>query len=270
MFPGLWSGQEVMFSVSRDVSALRASEEKFARVFRNNPALMAVSTIDEGRYLEVNETFLETLGYARSEVIGATFRDLKAFADPGQRDAMRKAVLEGGSVRNYEVAVRRKDGQIRNGLFSAEMIEIQNERCLLLVLIRKAVDSTREAVGITDPKGVRYYQNPAFTSLFGYSPEELGAPFGPTIIYDDADVAREVFGEVMHGRSWKGETIMVAKDGRRFPAVVRADAIRDDSSAYTRISASEGAARRSGSSCWTRPNAMRGPRRNCSPRSITG
>jgi PAS domain S-box-containing protein len=240
---GLWSGQEVMFGVSRDISALRASEEKFIKVFQNTPAVMAISTIDDGRYQEVNDAFLETLGFAREEVIGKTSRELNMFQDPGQRGVIRKTILETGVLRNMEVVVRRKDGQFRNGLFSGEIIKVQDEWLLLtvmndvtdrkraeeaLLLIRKAVDSTSDAIGIANPNGVHFYQNQALTELFGYTIEEFKASGGPTIVYDDDNVAREVFGAIRQGHSWKGETMMVAKDGRRFPVLLRADAVKDE------------------------------------------
>jgi len=97
-----------------------------------------------------------------------------------------------------------------------------------LFRILKAVESASDAIGISDPCGNHMYQNHAFTSLFGYDVEELHSPCGPVILYDDTGVGREVFETIMGGYSWKGETTMVAKDGRRFPVALRADAIMDD------------------------------------------
>jgi PAS domain-containing protein len=45
--------------------ALRASEERFSKAFRSNPAPIAISTIDEGRYIDANDRFLEMFGYTR-------------------------------------------------------------------------------------------------------------------------------------------------------------------------------------------------------------
>ncbi len=240
---GVWSGQRVLFGISRDISALRRSEEKFARVFQNNPLLMAISTIDEGRYLEVNEAFFHTLGYSKEEVVGATSLELGVFVEPGQRGIIKKTVLETGALRNFETTVRAKDGQIRTGLFSVDLVQVQNRDFLLtvmndvtdrkrveeaLLLVRKAVDSTSEAIGMSDPAGVHFYQNQAFTGLFGYTTGEMCAAGGPVAVYEDARIAREVFDTIMRGRSWKGEAMMVSRTGRHFPVTLSADAIRDE------------------------------------------
>ena len=97
-----------------------------------------------------------------------------------------------------------------------------------LFRILKAVESASDAIGISDPAGIHIYQNNAFTSLFGYNPEELHSPCGPVILYGDIDIGHEVFDTIMRGHSWNGEVTMVAKNGRRFPVALRADAVMDD------------------------------------------
>ncbi len=97
-----------------------------------------------------------------------------------------------------------------------------------LFRILKAVESTGDAIGISDPCGIHIYQNRAFTDLFGYPVEELHSPLGPIILYADQGVGRRVFETIMGGDSWKGEVTMMAKNGRQFPVELRADAIKDD------------------------------------------
>src|SRR5438034_2074542 len=50
----------------------RQSERLFSQVFVNSPQPMSITTLAEGQYLDVNETFLSLLGYSREEVIGQT------------------------------------------------------------------------------------------------------------------------------------------------------------------------------------------------------
>jgi PAS domain S-box-containing protein len=97
-----------------------------------------------------------------------------------------------------------------------------------LFRILKAVESTSDAIGISDPSGSHIFQNQAFNDLFGYQTEELHKPLGPVILYADAGTGHEVFETIMKGQSWKGEITMVAKNGRQFPVALRADAITDD------------------------------------------
>ena len=91
--------------------------------------------------------------------------------------------------------------------------------------IVKAVESSGEAIGISDPQGRHFYQNPAFTRLFGYSAAELGEKGVPETIYLDTEKGRDVFSAIMDGGSFSGEVRMRDKKDREFPVFLRADAI---------------------------------------------
>ncbi|MGA1867676.1 MAG: PAS domain S-box protein [bacterium] len=104
-----------------------------------------------------------------------------------------------------------------------------------LLRIKKAVESSSDAIGISDPNGKHLYQNQAFTELFGYSLEEFDTEHGSSIIYDDTGTAREIFTTIMSGGSWSGELEMVAKDGRRIPVLLRANAVKDKSGEITAL-----------------------------------
>ncbi|HAJ27951.1 MAG TPA: hypothetical protein DCG53_12045 [Syntrophus sp. (in: bacteria)] len=97
-----------------------------------------------------------------------------------------------------------------------------------LIHIQKAVESSSNAIGVSNPQGSHFYQNKAFLDMFEYSVEELNKPLAPVVTYADPEVGREVFETIMQGNPWVGETIMVAKSGRRFPVFLRADAIKDE------------------------------------------
>jgi diguanylate cyclase (GGDEF)-like protein/PAS domain S-box-containing protein len=80
---------------------------------------------------------------------------------------------------------------------------------------------------MSTPDGHHFYQNEAFNRLFGYTLEEVSC-LHPIKLYGNDDVGKKVFETIMAGRSWQGEIEMVAKNGRRFPASLRADAIKDE------------------------------------------
>jgi PAS domain S-box-containing protein len=94
--------------------------------------------------------------------------------------------------------------------------------------IKTAVDATGDAIGMSTADGHHFYQNEAFDRLFGYTVEEVSC-LHPTKLYGNEDVAGEVFETIMSGKSWHGEIEMVAKNGRRFPVSIRADAVKDES-----------------------------------------
>jgi PAS domain S-box-containing protein len=98
-----------------------------------------------------------------------------------------------------------------------------------LVTILKAVESTSDAVGISDAQGRHFFQNQALSNLFGYATaEELQAAGGGPIVVKDPAVAKEMFERITSGKSWAGELEMVTKSGRVFPAYERADAVLDN------------------------------------------
>lgn len=114
---------------------LGASEEKFSRAFHANPTLMAILTIEEGRFLDVNPRFLETLGYSREEVIGRTISDLDLYVDPVQSDAISSQINTTGQVQNIEMKMHRKNGIMIDGLFSAITIDVTGIPRLLTVIL---------------------------------------------------------------------------------------------------------------------------------------
>jgi hypothetical protein len=69
---GTWNGAPAIFGVTKDMSRLKLSEEKFSKAFHANSALMALSCFEDGRYVDINKVFLQTLGFTSDEVIGGT------------------------------------------------------------------------------------------------------------------------------------------------------------------------------------------------------
>jgi len=112
---------------------LRSSEERFFKAFNASPDPMTINRFDDRQYLQVNDSFLRIMGYDRAEVIGHTTLDLNLWADANTRPKLIKKLAEDGKIYKEEVKFRVKSGEVRTGLFSAEIIEIGGERCLLSI-----------------------------------------------------------------------------------------------------------------------------------------
>ncbi|MEN6459924.1 MAG: PocR ligand-binding domain-containing protein [Syntrophomonas sp.] len=112
-------------------AALVQSEKKFSKAFHCNPDLMAISTLAEGRYVEVNNAFLEITGFSRQEAIGHTAQELGIWAVPEERDNLLKLIQEQGNIQGFELDMRLKSGEIRKLCLSGEIIDIDGERHLL-------------------------------------------------------------------------------------------------------------------------------------------
>ena len=98
----------------------------------------------------------------------------------------------------------------------------------MLRRISQAVESTSDAIGIGDMEGHSLYHNRAHLELFGYTVDDLNAVPGDGVLFADKTVAQEILTVVKGGRSWSGETDVLTKHGKRVPAFVRADIIRDE------------------------------------------
>ncbi len=112
---------------------LRRSEEKFSKSFRHSPLAITIARTKDDRYLEVNETFEQITGWGRDEVIGQSPLDVNLWVDPDQRFSFTKQLIAEGNLRDLEIKIRRKDGQIRITLGSAELIEVEGTPCALSV-----------------------------------------------------------------------------------------------------------------------------------------
>ena len=93
--------------------ALRASEERFASVFRYAPLPIAITDPQDGHIIDVNDSYLRLIGYRREEVIGHTTLELGLWVDPGEREKLLAILREQGKVTDFGHAVRTKSGEIR-------------------------------------------------------------------------------------------------------------------------------------------------------------
>ena len=192
-------GRKCLLSVQRDITeqkqaeeALRESEEKFAKAFYNSPSLMAISTIKDGRIVEVNDIYCRVTGFSREELIGRTTSELNLWYDPAQREAVVKTLQEKGIVQNSEVQMRAKTGETQTINLSTAKIMLKNEPCLLTIAdniterkktdeqlsneaIRRRIliEQSRDGIVILDEDGKVYEANHRFTEMLGYSPEEV-------------------------------------------------------------------------------------------------
>jgi two-component system cell cycle sensor histidine kinase/response regulator CckA len=108
------------------------TEDKFYKAFNANPEPISIATA-EGRYIDVNERFLQVTGYRRSEVIGRTFLDLKFWNRAEDRARMLEVIEEHGSVRDMEIFFHTRSGEKRSGQISAVPIDIAGQKCIITI-----------------------------------------------------------------------------------------------------------------------------------------
>ncbi|MBN2158579.1 MAG: PAS domain S-box protein [Spirochaetes bacterium] len=115
----------------RSEEALRLSEEKFSRMFQFSPVSLAFSTLTDGRYLDVNEAFVNLTGFSRGEVVGRSSVDLGFWADSTVRARIRKAVSSSGIVLGEQVMLRTGNGSLKTVLYSAVRIDVEGQPCIV-------------------------------------------------------------------------------------------------------------------------------------------
>ena len=134
VWSGNWDGVDCVFSACKDLRAEQEAQQRFEHIFRSNPNLMTLSSLD-GRFSDVNDAFLQTLGYSRVEVIGNTAEELTLFTQLEQYFDVGKELARRGRIQNVELKIRRKDGRLLDGLFNVEIIESQGQINLLIVIV---------------------------------------------------------------------------------------------------------------------------------------
>jgi len=126
--------QELESLVEERTAQLRLSEEKFAKAFRSSPNPITITRLKDGRYLEINEAFCQTIGYSAAEIIDRTALDFNLWESKPARAKLFAMLDEQKIVRNYEFDWRTKTGELRTGLLSAEIIDIHGETCVISVI----------------------------------------------------------------------------------------------------------------------------------------
>ena len=125
--------EELESLVEQRTAALRQSEEKFAKAFRSTPHAITITRLKDGSHIEVNGSFCQMIGYSNEEIIGRTAIELNIWVNLEDRDRLFQLLRDKGSVRNYEFEFRTKFNEIRIGLLSAEIIDIDGQICVLSV-----------------------------------------------------------------------------------------------------------------------------------------
>ncbi len=110
------------------------AEEKFAKAFRASPSPIAITTLSEGRFIDVNSSYLRMSGYSLEEIIGHTAAELNLGICSQKYDKAVQELLTTGSLQNQEFDFRTKSGELRVVLLSIELIDLSGVQCALNIV----------------------------------------------------------------------------------------------------------------------------------------
>lgn len=114
---------------------LRQSEERFSKAFLSSPNPMIITSVSEGKYIDVNNSFIDMTGYGYEEVLGCLATELGLFANPDDWLKLRDKLINKGCCRNVEVILRTKSGKNLVVLASADIIELNGQPCILGTMV---------------------------------------------------------------------------------------------------------------------------------------
>lgn len=178
----------------------------FSVLFEDSPLAISINSAEDNSFIEVSNTFLELMGYSKEEVIGKTIQELDLFVNPEKLEIVLERDLSKGKVKNKEMQVKSKDGNILIGLFSIERIDGFGEESNLIIMVditekrNQGLDLERffslslDLFCIVDLDGNFIKINKAWKKTLGYSASELlGSKFLDLIHEDDINETLKVF-----------------------------------------------------------------------------
>lgn len=229
----------------RAEEALKESEKKFRLLYEKAP--VGYQSLDaRGHLVEVNQAWLDLMGYSREEVLGTPFEDYLA---PGFSAAFCERfqiVKERGEARGAQFDLVRKNGSYItvaiDGSFLTDEHGVGRSHCILHdITSRKraekeqrrlaaAIEQASEGIVITDAVGTIQYVNPAFERITGFAQHEVMDTKISVLRSDDHD---DVFYQNLHeilsrGEAWKGRLTGKKKDGTTYQEDTTISPVFDD------------------------------------------
>jgi PAS domain S-box-containing protein len=120
----VWSFRDITARKQAEYE-LRESEDKFRLTFNSSPDAVNVNRLNDGLYVDINESFTRATGFTREDVIGKTSLEIDLWGDPADRKRLVQGLRERGIFENLEAQFRKKDGSLVTGLMSARMISLK-------------------------------------------------------------------------------------------------------------------------------------------------
>jgi len=193
------NGESFILGVTLDITerklaeeALRASEEKFAKVFKSTPAGISLTRLSDGCIIESNAEFENLFGYSHEETIGRSSIELKMWKDPRDRDTLLQLIEDGGEIKDYELRLQKRDGSELIVRYNGQLIELGRERFLLSAFLdvtdrkrgedqllqsearyRALVENTPDIIARFDLAGRYLFVNSAIATVSPLKPSEF-------------------------------------------------------------------------------------------------
>lgn len=123
--------EQLELLVEERTQELVVSQEQFKKIFHSSPCLIAIRSCDDGRYIDVNQCWLDHMQYSYDEVKNSSEDRLVLVHERSGKNV--SLDLE-EAIRNEKIQYITHTHEVREGLLSTEIINIRGKRCILSVI----------------------------------------------------------------------------------------------------------------------------------------
>ena len=181
---------------------MNKQEKKYNHIFASSPNAIMISSLRDGKIIEVNDGFVEMFKFQGEDLIGKTTQELRVWLRKEDRKRFIREIKDTGRVRNLEMNLRKKTDEIMTGLLSADIIEIDGENVILSVTndisIRKAMEEKIVDMSNRDSLTNAYNRRYVFSRLETMLKEHKKSDQGFSISMLDIDYFKKVNDEYGH------------------------------------------------------------------------
>ncbi|MBF0376282.1 MAG: PAS domain S-box protein [Desulfamplus sp.] len=206
-------------------------------LFNTNPAGVVITTLEDGRILEINDSMLDILGFSQEELIGKSILDIGFYPNNEIREEYIKILAEKKNIRNKEFYFFNKAKELHSGIFSAKIIEFRNRLCIFSAMfdisskvdaqislehtaskLKTLFESIPDMILVVDYAGKILHANNTVIERLGYNYEELRNMHILNLHPPDRknDVVKTV-GQMLSGETDRCIVPLITKNGKEIP-----------------------------------------------------
>ncbi|HET6472183.1 MAG TPA: PAS domain S-box protein [Pseudomonadales bacterium] len=234
-------GELCVLCIGRDITkrrlaetALKESEEKFARIFTGSPDGIVIIGLADGRILDINDAFVVASGFTYEELVGHRVSELPIFDDIEQLKRSTELVVKEGSLQNFDLMFRTKRGEQIPALVSATVVELEGTKSLVCIAkdnraqreteaklrvseerFRGAFENAPIGMLLTDTDGYIFQANHFAMQALAYSESEMvGSHISRLVPPQERQSLKDTFDRLQHrsGNVFRSERRMLCKD----------------------------------------------------------
>lgn len=156
-------------------SSLKASEEKFQKAFKTSPYAITIFDVESGKLIEANEEFYKLSGYTPDDLINNFSLHLNLWDNLKDREQVGFDLLNKIPVYNREYKFRNKNGDLIYGLYSAQIVQVDN-KLLVLASINDITERKRISEEINEKNLQLSYKNKELEQFAYVATHDMRSP----------------------------------------------------------------------------------------------